>query len=69
MIKRRKLGGNVGISRHEEFSVCKPLKAMKSVRKDSLRQGAMKMTALEPKSTIFATLRVGYSWLDERIET
>ena len=42
---------------------------MKSVRKDGLRQGVMKMTALEPKSTLFATLRVGYSWLDEPIET
>ena len=48
---------------------------MKSVRKDGLRQ-----EALEPNSTLasrngeqsphfFATLRVGYSWLDESVET
>ena len=53
---------------------------MKSVRKDGLRQGVMKMTALEPKSKLvsrigeqsphfFATLGVGYSWLDEPVET
>ena len=53
---------------------------MKSAGKDGLRQGAMKMTALEPNSTLasrngeqsphfFATLRVGYSWLDEPVET
>ena len=53
---------------------------MKSVRKDGLRQGSMKMKALEPMSTLasrigeqsphfFATHGVGYSWLDEPVET
>ena len=53
---------------------------MKSVQKDGLRQGATKMKALEPNSTLasqigeqsphfFATLRVSYSWLDESVET
>ena len=53
---------------------------MKTVRKDGSRQGAMKITALEPNSTLAsqigehsphfsATLRVGYSWLNEPVET
>ena len=79
MIKQRWFGGNVGISGHE-IILCKSSKAMKTVRKDGSRQGAMKITALEPNSTLasrngeqsphfFATLRVGYSWLDEPVET
>ena len=47
MIKQKWLGGNVGISGHE-IILCKSSKAMKTVRKDGLRQGAIKITALEP---------------------